>query len=77
MSIKKDKVNTILVEFQEILKKYRPNTSELQLITSKISQMTARNIEKQFSYSKASSPQQSKKSPSTKQRKNWHKIKID
>lgn len=77
MSIKKDKVNTILVEFQEILKKYRPNTSELQLITSKISQMTARNIEKQFSYSKASSPQQSKMSPSTKPRKKWHKIKID
>ncbi len=77
MSFKKDKVNTILLEFQEILKKYRPNTSELQLITSKISQMTARNIEKQFSYSKASIQQQSKKPPSTKPRKKWHKIKID
>ena len=75
MSIEKDKVNIILREFQEILKKYRPNTSELQLITSKISQMTARNIEKQF---KTSSSQRSKKAPTLKpQKKVWHKIKID
>ena len=48
MSIEKERVNTILREFQDILKQHRPNTAELQLITSKISQMTARNIEKQF-----------------------------
>ncbi len=77
MSIEKDKVNTILREFQETLKKYRPNTSELQLITSKISQMTARNIEKRFSYSQASGSERSKKVPTSQPKKKWHKINID
>ncbi len=77
MSIEKDKVNSILREFQEILKKYRPNTSELQLITSKISQMTARNIEKQFSHSRISQSQRSKKVPTTRPKKKRYKIKID
>jgi hypothetical protein len=44
----KDKINQILKDFQNILKKYRPNAQELQLINTKISQMTARNIERQF-----------------------------
>ncbi|MHA2243340.1 MAG: hypothetical protein ACXADY_00060 [Candidatus Hodarchaeales archaeon] len=74
MSIEKDRVNLILREFQEILKKHRPNTSELQLITSKISQMTARNIEKQF---RASSSQPPRKAPPPKPGKKWHKINID
>ena len=75
MSIEKDKVNAILREFQDILKKYRPNTSELQLINSKISQMTARNIEKQFS-SITSSPQRKPPTPKSEKKK-WRKIKID
>ena len=75
MSFEKDKVNAILREFQDILKKYRPNTSELQLINSKISQMTARNVEKQF---RASSSPPARKSPPTKpEKKKWRKIKID
>ncbi|MFW9905751.1 MAG: hypothetical protein ACFFFH_15565 [Candidatus Thorarchaeota archaeon] len=75
MSIEKDKVNTILREFQDILKKYRPNTSELQLINSKISQMTARNIEKQFRAT-TSSPRR-KPPPPKPEKKKWRKIKID
>ncbi|MFX1517021.1 MAG: hypothetical protein ACFFC6_12025 [Promethearchaeota archaeon] len=75
MPIEKDKVNAILREFQDILKKYRPNTSELQLINSKISQMTARNIEKQF---RATSSPPARKAPPPKSiKKKWHKIKID
>jgi hypothetical protein len=77
MSVKKDKVNKILLEFQEILKKHRPNTSELQLITSKISQMTARNIEKQFTQSQVTGPPKSKEIPPSKKEKKWHKINID
>ncbi len=77
MSIEKDKVNTILLEFQEILKRYKPNTSELQLITSKISQMTARNIQKQFSHSQISGSKPIKEIPSTKPRQKRYKIKID
>ena len=77
MSIEKDKVNTILHEFQEILKKYRPNTSELQLITSKISQMTARNIQKQFNHTQISGSKPIKEIPSSKPRKKRFKIKID
>lgn len=77
MSFKKDKVNRILIEFQEILKKHRPNTSELQLITSKISQMTARNIQKQFTHSHVSNSQSSKKTPPSKPKKKWHNINID
>lgn len=74
MSIEKDKVNLILREFQEILKKHRPNTSELQMITSKISQMTARNIEKQFRASRSQPP---RKAPPPKPKKKWYKISID
>ena len=75
MSIEKDKVNAILREFQDILKKHRPNTSELQLINSKISQMTARNIEKQFGT--ATSPRSRRTPPPKPEKKKWHKIKID
>ncbi|MFX0123039.1 MAG: hypothetical protein ACFFAE_05330 [Candidatus Hodarchaeota archaeon] len=75
MSIEKDKVNAILREFQDILKKHRPNTSELQLINSKISQMTARNIEKQFRATR-SPPTRNSSSPKPKKKK-WYKIKID
>jgi hypothetical protein len=77
MSVDKDKVNNILMEIQEILRKHRPNTNELQLINSKISQMTARNIQKQFGQAKAFEPQPSTKEISSKPRKKWHKIKID
>jgi CRISPR/Cas system-associated protein Cas10 (large subunit of type III CRISPR-Cas system) len=75
MSIEKDKVNAILREFQDILKKHRPNTSELELINSKISQMTARNIEKKFAATTSSSRR--KPPPSKPEKKKWHKIKID
>lgn len=75
MSLKKDKVNAILREFQDILKRYRPNTSELQLINSKISQMTARNVEKQFQAT--SSPPPRKTPPPKPEKKKWRKIKID
>ncbi|MFX0050291.1 MAG: hypothetical protein ACFFAJ_01730 [Candidatus Hodarchaeota archaeon] len=77
MSVDKDKVNTVLLEIQQILKKYRPNTNELQLINSKISQMTARNIQKQFGQAKAFEPQPSTKEISSKRPKKWHKIKIE
>ncbi len=77
MSIDKEKVNTILVKFQQLLNQYRPNTSELQLISSKISQMTARNIVKQFNKTKSvSSTFLKEKTPQRTSRK-WHKIKID
>ena len=75
MSIEKDKVNAILREFQDILKRYRPNTSELTLINSKISQMTARNIEKRFRAT--SSPPPRKAPPPKPEKKKWRKIKID
>ncbi|UCE13056.1 MAG: hypothetical protein JSV04_12795 [Candidatus Heimdallarchaeota archaeon] len=77
MPVEKEKVNRILIEFQDILKKYRPNTSELQLITSKISQMTARNIEKQFSPHRPSRTPPSQAAKSSKPKKQWFKIKID
>ncbi|MFX0015594.1 MAG: hypothetical protein ACFFB2_11570 [Promethearchaeota archaeon] len=77
MSIEKDKVNLILREFQEILKKYRPNTSELQLINSKISQMTARNIEKQFSHPQPYKSRQENETPPKKPKRKYYKIKID
>ncbi len=47
MSIDKDKVNALLLEFQRLLQSFKPNNSELQLITSKIKKMTERNIRKQ------------------------------
>lgn len=77
MSVEKEKVNRILIEFQDILKKYRPNTSELQLITSKISQMTARNIEKQFGSPQPSRTPTTQAAKSSKPKKKWFKIKID
>ncbi len=77
MPVDKDKVNAILLEFQNILKKFKPNTNELQLINSKISQMTARNIEKQFSHSQPSRSKTPTKRSQMKPKKKWHKIKID
>ena len=77
MSIDKEKVNTLLLEFQNLLKKYRPNTSELQLINSKISQMTARNVVKQFGEIKSVPTRPPRKEAPPKPSKKWHKIKID
>jgi hypothetical protein len=77
MSVDKDKVNNILLEFQNILKRFKPNTSELQLINSKISKMTARNIEKQFSPPQTTHSRASQRRSSPKRKKNWRKIKID
>ncbi|MFW9778306.1 MAG: hypothetical protein ACFFE8_05580 [Candidatus Heimdallarchaeota archaeon] len=78
MILDKDKINQILIEFQNILKKYRPNAQELQLINTKISQMTARNIERQYAQ-RPSSPKQKPVKPLQKSQspKKWHKIKID
>ena len=77
MPVDKNKVNAILLEFQNILKKFKPNTTELQLINSKISQMTARNIEKQFSHTQPSRSKASTQKPRVKPKKRWHKINID
>ncbi len=77
MLVDKDKVNTILLEFQDILKKHRPNASELQLINSKISQMTARNIQRQVSQTRPYRARPPPKRPSSKPKKKRHKIKID
>lgn len=73
----KDKVNIILREIQKILKEYKPNTSELQLINTRISQMTKRNIRKQFVQNPY--PQAQKKSEKTEDQasKIRYKIKID
>ena len=76
MSVDKDKVNKILLEFQNILKRFKPNTTELQLINSKISKMTAKNIEKQFSPTQTSYSRDSQRSSPPKKKKNWRKIKI-
>lgn len=74
----KDKINQILIDFQNILKKYRPTAQELQLINTKISQMTARNIERQFGQKTSSQKEKSKKPRfQTKKARKWHKIKID
>ena len=76
MSVDKDKVNSLLLEFQNLLKTYRPNKSELQLITSKITKMTEKNISgKQSRVSKLKSKKSTKKQNSTD--KKWVKIKID
>lgn len=77
MSVDKDKVNQILLEFQNILKKFRPNTSELQLINSKISQMTARNVRKSTSKGYTNQQRYSTAEKSTTSPKEWHKIKIE
>ncbi len=77
MSVDKDKVNQILLEFQNILKKFRPNTSELQLINKKISQMTARNVRKSTSKGYASQERYSTAEKSSTPLKKWHKIKIE
>ena len=76
MSVDKDKVNTLLLEFQKLLQTYRPNNSELQLITSKITKMTQKNILKQERKKlKGQSRQEIRSSPTSA--KKWHKIKID
>jgi hypothetical protein len=76
MSVDKDKVNTLLLEFQKLLQMYRPNNSELQLITSKITKMTQKNILKQERKKlKGQSRQEIRSSPTSA--KKWHKIKID
>ena len=76
MSVDKDKVNTLLLEFQKLLKTYRPNKSELQLITSKITKMTEKNISGQYSrVSRSNTTKTMRKQRSTD--KKWVKIKID
>ena len=46
MSVDKDKVNALLLEFQKLLQSYKPNNSELQLINAKITKMTEKNVRK-------------------------------
>ncbi len=76
MSVDKDKVNALLLEFQRLLNTYRPNKSELQLITSKITKMTEKNILRQQSHGvKAKTRKPTKKEASTD--KKWVKIKVD
>ncbi len=77
MPADKDKVNIILKEIQNILKKYRPNSTELMLINQKISQMTARNLKKLDQIDQRISNAQSTQPSSKKAQKEWHKIKID
>ncbi|MHA1947321.1 MAG: hypothetical protein ACXADW_15815 [Candidatus Hodarchaeales archaeon] len=76
MSVDKDKVNSLLLEFQKLLKTYRPNKSELQLITSKITKMTEKNISGQQSRGLKSKPRKSNEKPPSTDKK-WVKIKID
>jgi hypothetical protein len=77
MAIDKNKVNAILLEFQEILKKFKPNTSELEMINSKISKMTARNVQKQIAQKKTTSSKLASKPTTTKSPKKWYKIKVE
>ncbi len=75
MSVDKDKVNNLLLEFQKLLQTYRPNNSELQLITSKIAKMTQKNILKhERKKIQGQARQEIKSSPSPA--KKWHKIKV-
>ena len=76
MSVDKDKVNSLLLEFQKLLKTYRPNKSELQLITSKITKMTEKNISGQQSHCLKSKPRKSTEKHSSTYKKRV-KIKID
>lgn len=46
MSVDKDKVNALLLEFQKLLQSYKPNNSELQVINAKIAKMTEKNVRK-------------------------------
>ncbi len=76
MAVDKKKVNALLLEFQKLLKSYRPNSSELQLITRKISKMTQRNLLKQQQGQKLSNTQRKTLRPESKNKK-WHKIKVE
>lgn len=76
MAVDKEKVNALLLEFQKLLKSYRPNKSELQLITSKISKMTQRNLLKQQKKQHMGKTQQKTKQPASSKKK-WHKINVD
>jgi len=76
MSVDKDKVNSLLLEFQKLLQTFRPNNSELQLITSKITKMTQKNLLKQEKKRLEGRVRpEIKKGPAKK--KKWHKIKVD
>ncbi|MHA1214930.1 MAG: hypothetical protein ACTSR2_03460 [Candidatus Hodarchaeales archaeon] len=77
MVVDKNKVNSILKEIQEILKKYKPNASELQIINQKISQMTARNIQKQMIHDRTAFGGEKAKILNEKPKKEWRKIKIE
>ncbi|MHA2174565.1 MAG: hypothetical protein ACXABI_07035 [Candidatus Hodarchaeales archaeon] len=76
MSVDKDKVNALLLEFQRLLQSYKPNNSELQLITSKITKMTRKNVRRQ---QKNKNAELRRKKPSTtnSSRKKRVKIPID
>ncbi len=76
MAVDKEKVNALLLEFQKLLKSYRPNNSELQLITSKISKMTQRNLLKQQKRQYTGKTRRKTKQPSSSNKK-WHKIKVE
>ena len=76
MSVDKDKVNTLLLEFQKLLNTYRPNKSELQLITSKITKMTQKNILRQQSSGVKSKTRKPKEKQASTDKK-WVKIKVD
>ena len=76
MSVDKDKVNTLLLEFQKLLNTYRPNKLELQLITSKINKMTEKNVHGQQSRTiKAKTRKPTKKRGSNN--KKWVKIQVE
>ncbi|MHA2053513.1 MAG: hypothetical protein ACW99F_07950 [Candidatus Hodarchaeales archaeon] len=76
MSVDKDKVNALLLEFQRLLQSYKPNNSELQLITSKITKMTRKNVRRQ---QKSKNAESRRKNPSAtnSSRKKRVKIPID
>ena len=76
MSVDKDKVNTLLLEFQKLLNIYRPNKPELQLITSKITKMTEKNILRQATRGEKRKPQRKQKKTKSSDKKRV-KINID
>ena len=76
MSVDKDKVNSLLLEFQKLLQTYRPNNSELQLITSKITKMTQKNLLKQERKKIQGRVQPEIKKAQSKNKK-WHKIEVE
>lgn len=81
MDTDKEKINYILREFQKLLKIHKPNSSELEIITSKINKMTSKNLQKARKKSQTRSTtsefEENKPKSSPSIDKNWYKIDIE